>query len=345
MKRVGYLYEKMLSPENWSKAIKGAIRNKKSLFSVKRFLDKGEGYAEQLRQDILNGSFKFLGYNTKKIYEPKERTLYIARLEERFFHWACMLMIEPIFEPTFHYHSYSCRKGKGQHKASLACAEAVRKYKYVLDIDAAKFYPSIPHDRLKLDLAKKIKDKKFLEDALYRIIDSHHTPGRKGYGVPIGNYSSQIFGNIYMTKLDNFCNNLEGAKRVLRYCDNSLIFFNDKELAKKAKKQVQDFYRDVLDMRMSKCELYPTTQGVDFVGYRHFRDTVLVRKRTAKRIDRRMRKLPKMLETGRIGYKEAMGKVASAIGWTKHAHSKRFVERIGLYGLLEGIKNELKQSA
>lgn len=345
MKRVGYLYDKMLSPENWAKAVKGAIRNKKSLYSVKRFLERGKEYPEELRQQVVNGEFKFLGYNTKKIYEPKERTLYIARLEERFFHWACMLIIEPIFEPTFHFHSYSCRKGKGQHKASLACAEAVRKYKYVVDIDAAKFYPSIPHDLLKKDLAQKIKDKKFLEEAPYRIIDSHHTPGRKGYGVPIGNYSSQIFGNIYMTKLDNFCNNLEGAKRVLRYCDNSLIFFNDKELARKAKKEIEKYYHDVLDMKMSKSELYPTTQGVDFVGYRHFKDTVLVRKRTAKRIDRRMRKLPKMLASGRIDYKQAMGKVASAIGWTRHAHSKKFVERVGLVTMLEDIKNELKQSS
>lgn len=320
MKRKGFLYEKFVSSDNWENAVKNAVKHKKRLFSVRRFLSHGKEYTEELRQEVINGTFQFKGYNTKKIYEPKERILYIARLEERFFHWACMQIIVPIFEPTFHYHSYSCRKGKGQHKASLACAEAVRKYNYVLDCDASKFYPSINHDILKADLAKKIKDVRFLNE-VYKIIDSHNTPDRDGYGVPIGNYSSQIFGNIYMTKFDNFCNNLKGAKMVIRYCDNSLIFFDDKELARQAKEQIKEFYKNVLDMKMSKCELYPTVEGVDFVGYRHFKDTVLLRKRTAKRIERRILHL----KTDDI--KSALGKVASAIGWTKHANSKMFVKK------------------
>lgn len=341
-KRIGNLYQKFISPENWQLAKKKAFQNKKHSLSVKRYESHGEEYTETIRKQFENGTFKLLGYSTKTIYEPKERVLYIARIEERVFHWATMLIIEPIFEKILHYHSYSCRVGKGQHKGALANSDAVRKYKYVIDIDASKFYPSIPHDRLKKDFERKIKDKEFLEKTVFKIIDSHHTPNRKGYGVPIGNYTSQIFGNIYMTKLDNFCSRLDGVKKVIRYSDNSLIFFNDKTKAQAAKKAIEQFYTDVLDMRMSKCELYPTKQGVDFVGYRSFKNTVLLRKRTKKRIRKRINKLPKILAHKQITLEKAMGQVASALGWSKYARCKKFREELGLKEKLEEIKNELR---
>lgn len=331
MKRIGYLYEKFISEENWELAVKKAMQNKKSYHSVKRFVEKGADYPEKIRQEVINNTFEFKGYSVKKIYEPKERTLYISRFEERIFHWACMNIIIPIFEKCFFANSYACRKGKGQHKGSLKCAEMTRKYKYAVDIDARKFYPSINHDVLKRDLRKKIKDDKFLA-CLDAIIDSHDT------GVPIGNYSSQIFGNIYMTKLDEFCNKLDGCKGVVRYCDNSILFFNDKNKARKAIEFIKAFYRDVLKMDMSKCELYPTSQGVDFVGYRCFKKTVLVRKRTMLRIKRRIRRISVKLENGCCNIKRAIGQVASALGWCKHASS-------GLTAVLLEMLDGLKQLA
>lgn len=344
-KRVGNLYEKFIAYDNWQKAKIKAFKGKRTTLAVKRYESYGEDYTEKLRNDFINEKFILAGYTKKKVYEPKERTIYIARLEERVFHWATVLIIEPIFEPTFNYHSYSCRKNKGQHKASLANAEAVRKYKYVIDVDASKFYPSINHDLLKKDLEHKIKDKEFLEKTIFKIIDSHHTEGKYGYGIPIGNYSSQILGNIYMTKFDNFCCRLDGAKRMLRYCDNSLIFFNDRDKARKAKRDIEIFYNEVLNMKMSKCELYPTSQGVDFVGYRSFKKVVLLRKRTAKRMKKRIRMLPYLLANHKITLKQAMGQLASAKGWAQHARTKHFCEQINLDKLLEEIKSELRQSS
>lgn len=324
MKRVGWLWEKVISKENWELAVKKAMAHKKTYYSVKRFLDKGADYPEKLRQQVINGTFEFKGYSTRKIYEPKERTLYISRFEERILHWACMNIIIPIFEKTFYANSYACRKGKGQHKGALKCAELTRKHKWVVDIDARKFYPSMNHDVLKADLRKKIKDEMLLA-CLDRIIDSHEQ------GVPIGNYSSQIFGNIYMTKLDEFCNRIDGCKGCVRYCDNSLLFFDDKEKALKARDLLKQFYVDKLKMTMSKCEVYPTSHGVDFVGYRSFKDTVRVRRRTLCRIKRRINKIKK----GYKNYKKALGQLASALGWCMHAHT-------GLKDTIREMLNELK---
>ncbi|MFZ2756686.1 MAG: hypothetical protein WAY93_07475, partial [Atopobiaceae bacterium] len=65
--------------------------------------------------------------------------------------------------------------------------------------------PSIDHEILKLILARKIKDKGFLT-ILYEIIDSVDSIEELNkVGVPIGNYLSQYFANIYLTEFDWWC--------------------------------------------------------------------------------------------------------------------------------------------
>ena len=61
MRRFGNLWDEFVSKENWDKAVKNALKGKKTLHSVRRFLEKGEGYSEELRQQIINGTFEFKG--------------------------------------------------------------------------------------------------------------------------------------------------------------------------------------------------------------------------------------------------------------------------------------------
>ena len=71
---------------------------------------------------------------------------------------------------------------------------------YCLKLDIKKFYPSINLEILKQIIRKKIKDKKLLV-ILDEIIDSIKTTGDTK-GVPIGNYLSQFFANLYLTYFD-----------------------------------------------------------------------------------------------------------------------------------------------
>lgn len=226
MKRINNLWHEFTSQENWFIARKRALQGKVKKFCVKAIMRKGDEYLEKIRQEVINGTFEFKGYKEHTIYEPKERKIYVARIEERIYHWASMMIAERIFEPTFIYDSYCCRKNKGQHKCSARCKEIVKHNDYCLKLDISKFYPNINHNILKDCLARKIKDVKFL-NALYAIIDSHNKD--TGKGIPIGNYSSQIFGNIYMTKLDMFVKHTLKCKNYLRYCDDFCLFSNDKK--------------------------------------------------------------------------------------------------------------------
>jgi len=88
--------------------------------------------------------------------------------------------------------------------------------KYCLKLDVRKFYPSVDHAILKRIIRRKIKDNKLLS-LLDNIIDS-------AKGVPIGNYLSQYFGNLYLSRFDHWMKETNGVKYYHRYCDDIVIF-------------------------------------------------------------------------------------------------------------------------
>lgn len=74
------------------------------------------------------------------------------------------------------------------------------------------------------------------------------------------------------------------VKCYLRYCDDFALFSNDKKLLNEIKFKIIEFLETELKLSLSKCDLFRTTQGVDFLGYRHFKDYILIRKSTVKRV-------------------------------------------------------------
>ena len=193
-----------------------------------------------------------------------------------------------------------------------------RQYAYALQCDISKFYPSIPHDKLKTIIRKKIKCRETLA-LLDEIIDSQD--GERG--VPIGNYLSQWFGNLYLNELDHEMKEHYRVRGYLRYCDDFVLFANTKDELNHMKPIIKEICAE-LGLRLSKMNLYPTSNGVDFLGYRHFHDGRLwVRKKTALRIRRRMRRVLRWLYTGRVNKDTALCVVSSARGWLKHANSHK----------------------
>lgn len=121
--------------------------------------------------------------------------------------------------------TYSCIKGRGIHKClkDLKCAlcKHPNETTYCLKFDIKKFYPSINHRILKRIIRRKIKDKTLLK-ILDEIIDSAN-------GVPIGNYLSQYFANLYLTPFDRYCKSTLKCKFYYRYADDIVILSNDKQ--------------------------------------------------------------------------------------------------------------------
>ena len=94
--------------------------------------------------------------------------------------------------------------------------------------------------------------------------------------------------------------------------------------------------RERLQLEMSKCELYPVSRGVDFLGYRHFpRGYILVRKSTVKRVKKRLKELPVKLANGEITTEQYRSSLASTMGWLQWANSYNLRQSLNIDALME----------
>jgi hypothetical protein len=216
----------------------------------------------------------------------------------------------------------------------------VRRNAYCLKCDVAKFYPSIDHEILLGIIRRKIKcpDTLWLLENIIRSF-----PG--GKNTPIGNYTSQWFGNLYLGELDQYVKHELKVKDYIRYCDDFLFFENDKARLREIGDRAEAFLAERLKLRLSKKDLSPISHGVDFLGYRHFKGYILLRKRTAKRVAKRLKALPGLVERGVIKPEIGRSIVASAGGWLRWANAHNFKEKLGFDNLRRWIDGRCKAEA
>ena len=342
MKRYGNLWDEVISEDNLRQAYKNACRssNKKSHATknaIRRTKDHIDDCIKYLQYILSHKTWKPSKYKERVIYEPKKRTIYIAKFfPDRVLHHAFVDVAMRVWDKLMIYDTYSCRVGKGQHKGSRRCMEFIRRYKYCLKCDISKFYPSLDHDLIETIIRRKIKDKNLIW-SLDLIVDSFK--GRKN--APIGNLTSQWFGNLYLSGLDDFVKQTLHIKGYIRYCDDFILFGNSKTELREAGRRVRDFVENQLLLSFSKFDLFPVTRGIDFLGYRHFPNgCILVRKTTAKRMKRKLKELPHLIRMHRKCPKKALSTIASIEGWLKHANTHNFQISLQLQRLKEEIKDE-----
>ncbi|SDB04127.1 Retron-type reverse transcriptase [Desulfonatronum thiosulfatophilum] len=338
MKRQGNLWPAITTSENIHAAYLRARRGKAWQRTIQSFEQDIAGNLERVRQSLIRKTFRTSPYNVKTIHEPKKRDIYVLPFApDRIVQHALMAVVEPIWDRMFIDDSYCCRTGKGIHSGSLRAMQFVRKHKYCLKCDVSKFYPSIQHDVLFGLVQRKIK----CPDALWLLRDVIYSTGG-GANAPIGNYTSQWFGNLYLHELDMQAKHVWKVRAYLRYCDDFCLFHDDKAVLRDLATKIREFMSERLGLRLSKCDLFPVSRGLDFLGYRHFPDGyVLLRKRTAKKMQRRLRTIPAMLASGRLTLETARSVVASAKGWMRWANTRNLAMAMNVNDLEHTIRMEL----
>jgi hypothetical protein len=323
MKRYGYIYKEICDIENIKEAILKASKGKRNRGNVQKVLKDIDYYAEQIQSMLVNKTYVPSPYLEDKIKETassKERNIFKPKYyPDQIIHWALMLKLSPtIMKGMYHYNCGSI-PNRGIHYAH----DAVKKWlkndrkntRYCVKIDISKFYPNVDTEILKALFRKRIKDK----DTLW-LIDSIIFSHDKG--LPIGNYTSQWFSNFYLQWFDHFVKERLGIKFYVRYMDDCCFFGNNKKKLHKARSEIQAYLKNELHLTVKgNWQLFKIdSRGVDFVGYRTFRNYSLLRKKTALRVSRRARKVKKGLNI--------TGKDASAIisynGWLNHCNSHNF---------------------
>ena len=157
MKRVGGLWENLVSFENLHEAARRAALGKKKRPDVAAFLMEQEIELVRVRRELESGAYQPGTYREFRVEDPKPRLISAAPFRDRVVHHALTQVLEPVFERRFSKDSFACRKRFGTHRALARAKEAANWFPYVLKCDIRKYFPSIDHSVLKEILARAVK--------------------------------------------------------------------------------------------------------------------------------------------------------------------------------------------
>lgn len=334
-------YEKICDFQHLYQAHLRARKGKRKKPEVIRFEMKlGENLA-RMSTELKNHQYQMQGYYHFTIYEPKERLIYAARYQDRvLLHCICDEILEPVLGVRLIYDNAACQKHKGTHFALNRFTKFLREhYKhygnqgYVLKCDIRKYFASIDQNVLKAKLQKVIKDLD-VRNLLFSYIDSYHTEGREGRGLPLGNQSSQWFAVYYMDALDRLVKEKLQIKHYIRYMDDFILLHHDKETLKRCLSEIKQFVEDELKLELNdKTQIYPLHHGIEFLGWRFFlTDTgKAIRKlkpQSKTRLKRRLKKLQKDYAEGTIELDQVRSSLASYQGHLKHGATYRLRKKV-----------------
>lgn len=151
---------------------------------------------------------------------------------------------------------------------------------------------------------------------MYEIIDSSD-------GIPIGNYLSQFFANLFLSYFDHWLKEECKVKYYFRYADDIVILSDSKEFLRHLFFAIRFYLEEFLHLEIKpNYQIFPVdSRGIDFVGYKFFHTHILLR----KSIKVRMLKLVRMFEEGLISKEELRRRLFSYFGWAKFCNSKHLL--------------------
>lgn len=345
MKRYGNLFAKITHKQNILTAHKNARKGKKRYAEVRKFDNELTKSIDDIHNLLKDKKYKVSPYRIDtRIERGKERIIFkLPYRYDRVIHHTLLQVVEPILSEVYIKDTYQSIKGRGVHKAKKRVLEFLKdkeNTKYCLKIDIRKFYPSVDNGILKSLIRRKIK----CNDTLWlcdEIIDSTK-------GLPIGNHTSQTFGNYYLAFFDHFVKEDLRVKYYVRYADDMVFFSSSKEELHNIKSKVEEYLKTNLKLELkSNYQIFPTdTRGVDFLGFRFFHYFTILR----KSIKKGYLKIVKTFKNGGARIK-TLQSLMSYWGWLKATDSynlqrttltKFVLEKISKLSKMVGIKNPLK---
>lgn len=316
------------------------------------FTDRLEDELFKLKQELLSMLYRVGTYRTFYVWDPKCRLIMALPYRDRIVQWTLYQRLNPFYDKLFIEDSYACRKGKGSLRAAERLEywlrQASRKPQkwYYLKLDISKYFYRVDHKILLSIFARRIKDKRVMF-LLSKIIDNENMkfglppgvgPGDCGpddwlseVGMPIGNLTSQLFANVYLNELDQYCKHQLHIHCYVRYMDDIIILMDSKEKLHDIKNKIGVFLNDELHLSLNrKTAIRPITLGIDFVGYKIWATHKKLKKQGARRIIRDYTALCKKLANHAISQERFDRAEASYDGIFMHCCS---------YGLRQKLKD------
>ncbi|MGB8176011.1 MAG: group II intron reverse transcriptase/maturase, partial [Pseudolabrys sp.] len=304
------------------------------------FAAQAERYLRELHDDLKDGSYR--PNPVKRVEIPKgdgrTRPLWIPTVKDRIVQTALKLTIEPIFEVQFRPGSYGFRPGR-------SCKDALREvdrllkegYTHVVDADLQGYFDSIPHDRLMALVAGSISDGRVLsliEGFLQQDIMTDMARWQPTTGTPQGAVISPLLANLYLHPLDLLME--QSGWRMVRYADDFVVLCRTEVEARDALRQVEAWVAENgLTLHPDKTRVGDSRQsgqGFEFLGYRFEAGRRLVRKKSLKALQDKVR--ARTVRSRGDSLERIIGDLNPMLrgwfGYFKHATP-------ALYGVLDGF--------
>jgi len=282
-----------------------ARRNKRNTINALAFEMNYESNLLTLYDEIISRNYNIKPSICFINFSPVQREIFAADFRNRVIHHLIYNYISPIFDKTFINDSYSCRKGKGTHygikriaKFIRSCSQNYRKDCYILKLDISGYFMAMNRtllynkvktvmeknrDKLTFDfdLILYLIEKVIFSDPTKHCIIKGKRSDWKGLpktkslfyankdcGLPIGNLTSQLFGNVYMNEFDHFVKKELGIKHYGRYVDDFIIVHPDKNYLKFILPAIGGYLKKSLHLEMHPKKIYLQhySKGVQFLG-------------------------------------------------------------------------------
>lgn len=353
----------MFSFANIYRSYLACRRNKRNTINALKFEINAEENILKLERELKNKTYRPSRSILFASRKPKLREIFAADFRDRVVHHVLVDYLERIYEPIFIHDSYACRKNKGTHAAVMrlqsflrkASQEHGRRRAYYLQLDVKDFFTSVDKQILFGLIRRKVKNKDILwltqeiiffdptqsfvlrdkENIINKIPPNKSLFGKSNLkGLPIGNLTSQFFGNVYLNELDQFVKHTLKARFYIRYVDDLVLLSDNKDTLIKWNQDIENFIATKLSLELhrKRRKLRPISNGIDFLGYIIRRDYILVRHRVINNLKSRLRHFERLNPTNLmnpINSTDAFRAcLQSYLGHLKWANSYRLVNRL-----------------
>ncbi|OGZ79527.1 MAG: hypothetical protein A2358_03640 [Candidatus Staskawiczbacteria bacterium RIFOXYB1_FULL_37_44] len=312
--------------EKMYKAYLDCRKTKRNTINALKFEYNLERNIYQLQKELETKTYKPGRSICFVAKEPSLREIFAASFRDRVVHHLLIREINKIGEKTLIFDTFSCRKSKGTHAAVARLKNFIKKatenYKkeaFYIQLDISGFFMAINHNILykifekmilkqkktnhwkndMLWLAKNIIFHKPTENyiiksppSLFDLIPKRKSlfGAKENKGLPIGNYSSQFFANLYLNELDQFVKRNLECEYYVRYVDDFIVLNKNRSAFINFENKINNFLQKELDLELNfkKTKFCPISKGIEFLGYFIKPGYVLVKQSVVKRFKNKL---------------------------------------------------------
>lgn len=285
MRRLAALFEEILSTRNLWHAWLTFRKGKRRRVTVQRFEATVTRALFALHRELEAGTWRPRPYRLRMIEEPKRRLIAAAAVRDRVVHHAIYRVLSPRLDSRLIDTTYACVEGRGSHRALIAFLGAARRHRYVLLLDIRHYFMSIHHETLLDVFARMLREPRLLKllrtitasgEGLYAPDDVRAFLSLPegfpppGCGLPIGNLTSQWWGNHYLSGFDHFVKRTLRLPHYQRYMDDLSLFGDSRAQLEEARAAASEWlWRERrLRLKHPKAAVRETAAWHTYLGHR-----------------------------------------------------------------------------